>query len=343
MMAHQASWSSNHDGDQTITTEQQQMDKTWKIVGSPPRQNTIEETTQQQQLLLQQEQVETKDRRRSISSSSTSSDWPSFGGAFQWEGPSIFNDSSTELTSSSNHYSQHPHHLPPPSPLFSSHPYYQPRSRSLSFSMGQDPTNFGYEYYSNSRGLDTTMEEEDDNDKMSTTATRKTVNHSQQQQSNINNKTNDLDIQLNRIRIRSQSSGGSFNSMGRINPSPTSPLTPSSSSSSFWPPLVLQPAPPSSQPLTPLPRTINTTNTISTTRHPPLRRGSEQHQQQPYEDYFQRYPPLFETNTATSNDTSTAGGTRFSNLFQQQQQQHQRRASQPFTFSDPVTISSDMR
>ncbi|KAI8147672.1 PSP1 C-terminal conserved region-domain-containing protein [Fennellomyces sp. T-0311] len=115
-------------------------DKAWKVVGSPARRGSM----------ASQEEV-ASDRRRSHSSSDHNSSWKSFG-AFQWDGPSIFTD---------------------PEPAYR-------QQRSLSFSMGQDLGNFGYDEYA--------AVEEDQ-----------------------------LESQMSGMRIRSQSSGAS-SSAGPLTP-----------------------------------------------------------------------------------------------------------------------------
>lgn len=96
--------------------------------------------------------------RRSSVVSETNGNWGSFGG-FQWEGPSIFDEDGKPVNAPSttqtapdvvvDHLLQNTNHdilSVPMLPNVSIEPIYR-QHRSLSFSMGQDPTFFGYDDY----------------------------------------------------------------------------------------------------------------------------------------------------------------------------------------------------
>jgi hypothetical protein len=100
------------------------------------------------------EVMENNERRPSVVS-----DWGSFGG-FQWEGPSIFDEEGKPVVTSQTQLApdmpvgSEPLYTPydssilsvPMLPGVSLEPIYR-QQRSLSFSMGQDPTFFGYDDY----------------------------------------------------------------------------------------------------------------------------------------------------------------------------------------------------
>jgi hypothetical protein len=100
------------------------------------------------------EVMENNERRPSVVS-----DWGSFGG-FQWEGPSIFDEEGKPVVTSQTQLApdmpggSDPLYTPydssilsvPMLPGVSLEPIYR-QQRSLSFSMGQDPTFFGYDDY----------------------------------------------------------------------------------------------------------------------------------------------------------------------------------------------------
>lgn len=104
-------------------------------------------------------------RRGSVSSEKQ---WGSFGG-FQWEGPSIFEEEmiAAPRTPLPPNIPDHQFYDPtailsvPMLPSVSLEPIYR-QQRSFSFSMGQDPTFFGYDDYSNNRLAPTMEEEEED-------------------------------------------------------------------------------------------------------------------------------------------------------------------------------------
>lgn len=146
---------------------------------------------QQPQQPLQQLQQHDHNRQDSVSSEKQ---WGSFGG-FQWEGPSIFEEENT------SRLSNHPTTM---DPIF--------RQRSLSFSMGQDPTFFGYDDYStrNNSLLAPTLEEDEN----------------EQQHINLNSRLHhSMDDAY--FRSRSQSISSAF---GLYSPSSST----NSSSSSYW-------------------------------------------------------------------------------------------------------------
>lgn len=130
--------------------------------------NSPPDTSQQ---LSPQPQQQTQDYRRS-SLSSSEKQWGSFGG-FQWNGPSIFDEEinstpKTPLPPNTPDLLYDPTAIlsVPMLPNVSLEPSYRPQ-RSFSFSMGQDPTFFGYDDYGNSdmyarSALAPTLEEEEE-------------------------------------------------------------------------------------------------------------------------------------------------------------------------------------
>ncbi|KAI7904084.1 PSP1 C-terminal conserved region-domain-containing protein [Cokeromyces recurvatus] len=143
-------------------------DNAWKIVGSPSRRGSTINTPQ---VLDNTSKNSPNDspindnvdimRRASVVSEGNNNNWGSFGG-FQWEGPSIFDEDGKPVSAP-------PIQPPPPDvvdnqgvsllhntnydilsvpmlPGVSLEPIYR-QHRSLSFSMGQDPTFFGYDDY----------------------------------------------------------------------------------------------------------------------------------------------------------------------------------------------------
>lgn len=178
------------------------------------------------------------------------SQWGSFGG-FQWEGPGIF-DSEARKSSLSHSTQILPPPAPPPDVLVDDAPYAPHRrlssfaydnnnsilsvpmlpgvsmepiyrqQRSLSFSVGQDPTFFGYDDYEDGSGMNNsnaaqtaygyknslaTMEEEDQDD-----SNVDGIHHDDDMLQDL------LDYEANaaRWRARSQSSGAAF---GLLSPS----------------------------------------------------------------------------------------------------------------------------
>ncbi|KAL9560019.1 hypothetical protein MBANPS3_000134 [Mucor bainieri] len=142
-------------------------DNAWKAVGSPSRRGSTTTLFSDINKKSSPNESPVNDhvdiiRRSSIVSegninnnSNTSNNWGSFGG-FQWEGPSIFDEDGKPITA--------PPTQPAPDdaqavfntnydilsvpmlPGVSLEPIYR-QQRSLSFSMGQDPTFFGYDDY----------------------------------------------------------------------------------------------------------------------------------------------------------------------------------------------------
>ncbi|KAG1446813.1 hypothetical protein G6F56_009457 [Rhizopus delemar] len=130
-------------------TKNPNTDNAWKVVGSPSRRGStinMDRSPHDSPVTEHPEIV----RRSSIASEVN---WGSFGG-FQWEGPSIFEEDNNKSTAVAS--------IPPTSlsedaipnsvlsvpmlPGVSLEPIYR-QQRSLSFSMGQDPTFFGYDDY----------------------------------------------------------------------------------------------------------------------------------------------------------------------------------------------------
>lgn len=129
--------------------------------------------------------------------------WGSFGG-FQWEGPSIFEEENTSKTARPEPYFD-PTFMLPTEPLFR-------HQRSFSFSMGQDPTFFGYDDYStrNNSLLAPTLEEDE---------------NEQNQGQSLNRLHHSMDDAY--FRSRSQSINSAF---GLYSPTNST----NSSSSSYW-------------------------------------------------------------------------------------------------------------
>ncbi|KAI8381322.1 PSP1 C-terminal conserved region-domain-containing protein [Radiomyces spectabilis] len=164
-------------------------DASWKAVGSPSRRGSLSMTAYMHSP-SNSPRLNASDLSEHPATTSTNASagprrssivdnqqWGSFGG-FQWEGPSLFNED--------NHINDHwhPHHTDvmddpnlqllnnnsilsvPMLPGVSLEPIYR-QQRSLSFSMGQDPTFFGYDDYEDGdeQGYKTslaTMEEEEE-------------------------------------------------------------------------------------------------------------------------------------------------------------------------------------
>lgn len=130
--------------------------------------NSPPDTSQQ---LSPQPQQQPQDYRRG-SLSSSEKQWGSFNG-FQWNGPSIFDEEinstpKTPLPPNTPDLLYDPTAIlsVPMLPNVSLEPSYRPQ-RSYSFSMGQDPTFFGYDDYGNSdmyarSALAPTLEEEEE-------------------------------------------------------------------------------------------------------------------------------------------------------------------------------------
>ncbi|KAG0749614.1 hypothetical protein G6F57_003478 [Rhizopus arrhizus] len=125
-------------------------DNAWKVVGSPSRRGstvTVDKTSPHDSPVNDHPDII---RRGSIASEVN---WGSFGG-FQWEGPSIFEEEgkSTVIASIPPTAALPEDAVPnsvlsvPMLPSVSLEPIYR-QQRSLSFSMGQDPTFFGYDDY----------------------------------------------------------------------------------------------------------------------------------------------------------------------------------------------------
>lgn len=146
------------------------MDESWKVVGSPPRKNSFQASSHMamaKRPSLANFKDGENDSEHPLSSSftrrgSSAGQWGSMGG-FQWEGPSIFDDPAERSRSIK---------AVPMVPDVSSQPIYR-EQRSFSFSVGQDPSFFGYDDYdeieSNISSVAyqnqlATMEEEDDAD-----------------------------------------------------------------------------------------------------------------------------------------------------------------------------------
>jgi len=157
----------------------------WKIVGSRSRRESFSvgrvldgtttnnhnnHATTPLSLINQLQQPEFKRR----GSACSEKQWGSFGG-FQWEGPSIFEQDSVPApktpvapnTPAEQYFDPTGILSTPMLPQVSVEPIYR-QQRSFSFSMGQDPTFFGYEDYHNPRSsnsmLTPTMEEEEESD-----------------------------------------------------------------------------------------------------------------------------------------------------------------------------------
>jgi hypothetical protein len=149
----------------------------WKVVGSPSRRESFSvrvlegnNNNSPPNPLQPSSQPAQEYRRGSITSSEKQ--WGSFGG-FQWEGPSIFEEEinsvpKTPLPPNTPDSLYDPTAIlsVPMLPNVSLEPSYRPQ-RSFSFSMGQEPTFFGYDDYSNNEmyarsALAPTMEEEEE-------------------------------------------------------------------------------------------------------------------------------------------------------------------------------------
>lgn len=168
------------DEDEAIDITKETEEPFWKVVGNPSRRGSLSvrtldgsnnsppETSQQ---LSPQPQQQPQDYRRG-SLSSSEKQWGSFGG-FQWNGPSIF-DEEISATPKAPLPPNTPDLLYDPTailsvpmlPNVSLEPSYRPQ-RSFSFSMGQDPTFFGYDDYGNSdmyarSALAPTLEEDEE-------------------------------------------------------------------------------------------------------------------------------------------------------------------------------------
>ncbi|KAI9262681.1 PSP1 C-terminal conserved region-domain-containing protein [Sporodiniella umbellata] len=124
-------------------------DNAWKAVGSPSRRGSAIPISPHDSPVTEHPELV---RRSSIASEAN---WGSFGG-FQWEGPSIFEEDSGKpavVTSIPPNAVLPEEGVVPNSilsvpmlPGVSMEPIYR-QHRSLSFSMGQDPTFFGYDDY----------------------------------------------------------------------------------------------------------------------------------------------------------------------------------------------------
>ncbi|KAH8549558.1 PSP1 C-terminal conserved region-domain-containing protein [Umbelopsis sp. PMI_123] len=129
-------------------------DESWKVVGSPPRKNSFQMSSHTAMakrpslVNIKASDIETDKNGSSsqgdhpLSSSftrraSNAGQWVSMGG-FQWEGPSIFDDYNDERSRSIK--------AVPMVPDVSTEPIYR-EQRSFSFSVGQDPSFFGYDDY----------------------------------------------------------------------------------------------------------------------------------------------------------------------------------------------------
>lgn len=110
------------------------------------------------------------------SSTCSEKQWGSFGG-FQWEGPSIFDEENVPAPKTplppntpDQYYDPTATLTTPMLPNVPLEPIYR-QQRSFSFSMGQDPTFFGYDDYNarsnNNSFLTPTMEEEEESDQFS--------------------------------------------------------------------------------------------------------------------------------------------------------------------------------
>ncbi|KAL7309144.1 hypothetical protein PS15m_011260 [Mucor circinelloides] len=176
-------WKENQD--EAIAMMKADEEADWKIVGSRSRRESFSvgrvldgtttnnhnnHATTPPSLINQPQQPEFKRR----GSACSEKQWGSFGG-FQWEGPSIFELDSAPApktpvapnTPAEQYFDPTGILSTPMLPQVSVEPIYR-QQRSFSFSMGQDPTFFGYEDYHNSRSsnsmLTPTMEEEEESD-----------------------------------------------------------------------------------------------------------------------------------------------------------------------------------
>ncbi|RCI05884.1 hypothetical protein CU098_013562 [Rhizopus stolonifer] len=136
-------------------------DNAWKAVGSPSRRGSTATFLDSKKISPHESPV--NDHVDAIRRSSIVSDsnWGSFGG-FQWEGPSIFDEEGKPVNSAVQqppppdvvdnqghsllHNTNYDILSVPMLPGVSMEPIYR-QQRSLSFSMGQDPTFFGYDDY----------------------------------------------------------------------------------------------------------------------------------------------------------------------------------------------------
>lgn len=137
-------------------------DNAWKAVGSPSRRGSTtasamahflaEQTSNSSKISPNEspvnDHVDIIRRSSIVSESGNQANWGSFGG-FQWEGPSIFDEENNKQQQAvaPDDNSQYDSILSVPMlPGVSLEPIYR-QQRSLSFSMGQDPTFFGYDDY----------------------------------------------------------------------------------------------------------------------------------------------------------------------------------------------------
>lgn len=163
-----------------VSKRNSNLDDSWKVVGSPPRKNSFQ-LSSHIAMAKRPSLASIKDHESDIekngpndhplSSSftrkgSNAGQWVSMGG-FQWEGPSIFDDHSGQGDEHSRSIK-----AVPMVPDVSTEPIYR-EHRSFSFSVGQDPSFFGYDDYDEIESTISsiayqnqlaTMEEEDDVD-----------------------------------------------------------------------------------------------------------------------------------------------------------------------------------
>ncbi|CAO3643259.1 unnamed protein product [Cunninghamella blakesleeana] len=228
-------------------------DEAWKVVGSPSRRGSLAalvNNTTEKQSPAASPTPNSMDIPTNRRPSVDASQWGSFGG-FQWEGPGIFeNDIRRSSISNPTHV------LPPPPevlvedssfnnnnsqrrsslaydnsilsvpmlPGVSVEPIYR-QQRSLSFSVGQDPTIFGYDDYEESSASTTaaTAGVNNSNNNMNTsTATYgyksslATTMEEEEDDNDILQDNIDQQLMAARWRSRSQSSGAAF---GLLSPS----------------------------------------------------------------------------------------------------------------------------
>ncbi|KAG2189397.1 hypothetical protein INT44_004539 [Umbelopsis vinacea] len=137
-----------------VSKRNSNLDDNWKVVGSPPRKNSFQlpsslgMTKRSSLASIKGIDIESDKNGSSgqadhpLSSSftrrgSNAGQWVSMGG-FQWEGPSIFDENNEERSRSIK--------AVPMVPDVSNEPIYR-EQRSFSFSVGQDPSFFGYDDY----------------------------------------------------------------------------------------------------------------------------------------------------------------------------------------------------
>ncbi|GAN06614.1 PSP1-domain-containing protein [Mucor ambiguus] len=135
-------------------------DNAWKAVGSPSRRGSTTTLFSDINKKSSPNESPVNDhvdiiRRSSVVSEGNNNNWGSFGG-FQWEGPSIFDEDGKPITvpptqpapddAQAMFNTNYDILSVPMLPGVSLEPIYR-QQRSLSFSMGQDPTFFGYDDY----------------------------------------------------------------------------------------------------------------------------------------------------------------------------------------------------